>query len=682
MSTTDPLLQPFQLKHLSLRNRVLGTAHEPAYSEDAKPKERYVRYHEEKARGGVAVSMFGGSACVAPDSPAAFGNLYVGDDDIIPWFQTLSERVHAQGAGLMCQITHLGRRTYWNREDWLPTISPSPIREPAHRSFPKAMEHFDIHRVVQAYAEAARRCQEGGLDGVEIEAYGHLLDAFWSPATNRREDEYGGSLENRMRFGMQVLEAIRRAVGEDYIVGFRMVMDEDMDGGLSADEGLAIARTLVGTGSVDFINVIRGHIDTDEGLSHVIPGMGTPAGPHLDFVRRVREALDIPIFHASRINDVATARHALREGCVDMVGMTRALMADPYFVAKIQAGEEERIRPCVGAGYCIDRIYEGGDALCIHNAATGRESFLPQRISPGSGPRRRVVVVGAGPAGLEAARVMAERGHQVTVLEATDELGGQIQLAARVARRKEIIGIVDWLGAELERLAVELRFGCYAQVEDVLRLEPEVVIVATGGVPNTSFLSAGEDLVATSWDVLSGELRTQPGESVMMYDDNGQHPGISCAEFLANQGLQLELVTPDRMVGAEIGGTNLPGYLKALYEKNVRMTVNHRLRAVRREGGKLVATLYNEYPHLEVERQVDRVVVEHGTLPMDELYFELVPHSVNGGEVDLSALIGGRAQTLRSNSEGRFQLFRIGDAVASRNIHAAMYDALRLCVHF
>ena len=679
MSTSDPLLQPFQLKHLHLRNRVLGSSHEPAYSEDAKPKERYVRYHEEKARGGVAMSMFGGSACVAPDSPAAFGNLYLGDDDILPWFRTLSGRVHALGAGLMCQITHLGRRTYWNREHWLPTISPSCVREPAHRSFPKAMERFDIRRVVQAYAAAARRCQEGGLDGVEIEAYGHLLDAFWSPLTNRRDDEYGGALENRMRFGLEVLEAIRREVGEDYIVGFRMVMDEDLDGGITASEGLSIARTLVATGGVDFINVIRGHIDTDEGLSHVIPGMGTPAGPHLDFVRRVRDAIDVPIFHASRINDVATARHALREGCVDMVGMTRALMADPYFVAKVAAGEEARIRPCVGAGYCIDRIYEGGDALCIHNAATGREISLPHRVPRSDGPLRRAVVVGAGPAGLEAARVLAERGHQVTVQEATDELGGQIQLAARVPRRKEIIGIVDWLAAELERLGVEIRFGCYAQAEDVLALEPEVVIVATGGIPNTSLLTAGEDLVASTWDVLSGERRTQPGQMVMLYDDNGQHPGISCAEFLAGQGLQLELVTPDRMVGAEIGGTNLPSYLKVLYEKDVRMTVNHRLRSVRREGGKLIATLYNEYLHASIERSVDQVVVEHGTLPLDELYFELAPHSVNGGEVDLDALIAGRPQTLRSNPEGRFQLFRIGDAVASRNIHASIYDALRLC---
>jgi len=680
MSTNDPLLQPYQLKHLRLRNRVLSTAHEPAYSEDGKPKERYLRYHEEKARGGVALSMFGGSACVAPDSPAAFGNLYLGDDEIIPWFQTLSARLHALGAGLMCQITHLGRRTYWSRGHWLPTIAPSCVREPAHRSFPKAMEHFDIRRVVQAYGAAARRCQAGGLDGVEIEAYGHLLDAFWSPATNRRVDRYGGSLENRMRFGLEVLDAIRRAVGDDFIVGIRMVLDEDLEGGLTAEEGLVIARTMVATGGIDFVNVIRGHIDTDEGLSHVIPGMGTPAGPHLDFVRRVRDALQVPVFHASRINDVATARRALREGCVDMVGMTRALFADPYFVAKVAAGEEARIRPCVGASYCIDRIYEGGEALCIHNAATGRELSLPQRIPRSAGPHRRSVVIGAGPAGMEAARALAERGHIVTLLEAADEPGGQVRLAARVPRRREIIGIAHWLSAELERLGVEIRYGCYAQAKDVLALAPELVVIATGGIPNTSFLAAGEDLVASTWDVLSGGLRLSGGK-VLLYDDNGQHPGVSCAELLAGQALQVELVTPDRMVGAEIGGTNYPSYLRALYQHEVTMTVNQRLRAVRREGRKLVATLYNEYLHASSERTVDHVVVEHGTLPADELYFELAPHSLNGGEVDLDALIAGRPQTLRNNPDGRFQLFRVGDAVASRNIHAAMYDALRLCLH-
>ena len=210
----DPLLQPFQLKHLTLRNRVISTSHEPAYSEEALPKERYRLYHEEKAKGGIAMTMIGGSSIVAPDSPQAFGNLYVGSDAIIPWFKELTAGVHKHGAAVMCQITHLGRRTSWAKENWLPVIAPSPVREPAHRAFPKEMEDWDFVRVIAAYGAAARRCREGGMDGIEIESYGHLFDAFWSPITNERTDAYGTqTLENRMRFSVEVLQEGATAIG-------------------------------------------------------------------------------------------------------------------------------------------------------------------------------------------------------------------------------------------------------------------------------------------------------------------------------------------------------------------------------------------------------------------------------------------------------------------------------------
>lgn len=680
MIANDPLLRPLQLKHLQLKNRVLSTSHEPAYSENGLPKRRYQLYQEEKAKGGVALTMFGGSSLVAPDSPAAFGNLYAGNDDIIPYFQELADRVHRHGSALMCQITHLGRRTSSYTEHWLPTLAPSCVREPAHRSFPKAMEDWDIHRVVKAYGAAARRCLEGGLDGIEVEAYGHLLDSFWTPLVNRRVDDYGGSLENRMRFSLEVLEEIRGQVGKDFIVGIRMVFDEELPGGLTRDEGMQIAKTLVKRGGIDFVNVIKGHIDTDEGLSHVIPNMGTPAAPHLEFAGAIKAELEVPVFHAARINDVATARHAIREGHLDMVGMTRAQMADPYLVAKIERGEEERIRPCVGAGYCIDRIYGEGEALCIHSPATGREQTLPHVIARSDSEARRVVVVGAGPAGLEAARVSAERGHEVVLYEATNQPGGQVALTARVPRRREIIGITDWLYSEVERLGVELHFNHFAEVEDILGDSPDIVVMATGGLPNTEFLSEGEDLVTSTWDILSGSVTV--GRSVLLYDDNGQHPGLSCAEYIAGKGVALELITPDRMVGAQIGGTNYPGYFRAFYEAGVVMTVNQRLVAVRRDGDQLLAVLYNEYDKSTVERRVDQVVVEHGTLPMDELYFELKEGASNRGEVDLDALIEGRAQELVGNPEGNYRLFRVGDAVASRNIHASIYDSLRLCMTF
>ena len=464
--STDPLLQPYRLRHLHLRNRLMSTAHEPAYTEDGMPKERYRLYHAEKAKGGIALTMIGGSSVVAPDSPQAFGNILLYKDEVVRWLAELADDVHDHGAAVMIQMTHLGRRTNWNKADWLPVIAPSNVREPSHRAFPKIMEDWDIARVIEAYADGAERVKAAGLDGLELECYGHLIDQFWSPATNKREDDYGGSLDNRMRFGLEVFSAIRKRVGEDFLVGARMVCDEDWDRGITREEGVSIARRLAASGLIDFVNVIRGHIDTEEALSHVIPGMGSRSAPHLDFSGEVRAATRMPTFHAARIQDVATARHAIESGKLDMVGMTRAHLADPHIARKVAEGREHQIRPCVGMGYCIDSIYSG-QAVCIHNAATGREATIPHVIAKSDGPKRKVVVVGAGPAGLEAARVAGERGHEVVVLEAAAEAGGQVRIAAGLKRRREIMGIVDWRLAECARLGVAIRCNVYAEAANV-----------------------------------------------------------------------------------------------------------------------------------------------------------------------------------------------------------------------
>ena len=673
----DPLLQPYQLKHLTLRNRVMTTAHEPAYSEDGLPKDRYRLYHVERAKGGVALTMTAGSAIVSPDSPAAFGNLHAYRDEIVPWLKRLTEDCHEHGAAVMIQISHLGRRTNWNKADWLPVLAPSPLREPAHRTFPKTAEDWDIERIVADYASAAQRMQAAGVDGIELEAYGHLMDGFWSPATNQRTDAWGGSLDNRLRFTQRVLDAIRAACGTAFIVGIRMVADEDWDRGLSRAEGLEIAKRLASGGQVDFLNLIRGHIDTDAALSKVIPIHGTPASPHLDFAGEVRAATGFPVFHAARINDVATARHAIRQGKLDMVGMTRAHIADPHIVRKIMLGVEHEIRPCVGATYCLDRIYEGGEALCIHNAATGREGSLPHTIAPTTGRRLRVVIVGAGPAGLEAARVCAERGHQVLLLEAADAPGGQVRLAARSPRRAELIGIVDWRVARCQALGVELRCNVLAESAEVLAGNPEVVIIATGGLPNTQVLESGNELVVSSWDIVSGDVK--PAAQVLLFDDNGAHPGMQAAEAIARAGSQLEIVSPERFFAPEIGGLNHVAYAQVFQQHGVVVTIARRLLLVAREGTRLAAVVGSDYGATRETRLVDQVVVEHGTLPLDELYFALKPGSVNLGEVDYAALVAGRPQTLARNPDGRYRLLRIGDAVQSRNVHAAVYDALRFC---
>ena len=673
--SNDPLLQPYQLKHLKLRNRIIVTSHEPAYSEDGMPKGRYRAYHAERARAGVAMTMTAGSATASRDSPPAFGNILAFKDEVVPWIRELTDAVHEHGAAVMIQLTHLGRRTRWDRGDWLPVISPSHRREPAHRAFPKKVEDWDIERVVKDFADAAERMKAGGMDGIELECYGHLNDQFWSPLTNELDAPYGGSLENRLRFSFDVLKAIRERVGPDFIVGMRPTIDERLEGGITREDGFEIAKRLKDSGLIDFLNIVRGHADTDAGLTDMIPIQGMANSPHLDFAGEIRALTDFPTFHAAKIPDVATARHAIASGKVDMVGMTRAHIADPHIVRKIMEQREDEIRPCVGANYCLDRIYQGEEAYCIHNPSSGRELTEPHQIEKAPA-RRKIVVIGAGPAGLEAARVAAERGHEVVVHEAAAQAGGQIRLTMQSPRRREMISIIDWRLAQCEKLGVTIRYNSWAEADTVMAETPDAVVIATGGLPYTDVLRAGNELVVSSWDIISGDVK--PGTRVLVYDDAGDPAALQAAEIVANTGAHVEIMTPDRSFSPEIMGMNLVPFMRALQKLDTIFTVTYRLEAVERSGGQLLAHIGSDYGGVAKQRGFDQVVVNHGTRPLDELYFELKPLSRNLGEVAYEALIDGRQQEIARNPDGAFQLFRIGDAVAARNTHAAIYDALRL----
>lgn len=671
----DPLLKPFRLKHLTLRNRVLSTSHAPSFQEGGHPRDRYRLYHEEKARGGVGLTMIGGSTNIAPDSPSVFGQLYAGDDSIIPWFRALTDGVHKHGAAVMCQITHMGRRTAWDDGHWLPVISPSGVRERAHRSFPKAMETEDINRVIAQFVDAAQRCQQGGFDGIELLSHSHLLGQFLSPLVNRREDAYGGSLENRMRLILQVVEAVREAVGSDFIVGVRATGDELINGGLDADDCVEIAKVLSATGAVDFLNILAGAPYDDLGLAGWVPPMGMPAAAHLSVAGRIRRAVDIPVFHAGGVADIATARHAISEGIVDLIGMTRAHLADPYLVTKLARGDENRIRPCVGLGYCVDRVNQGKDAVCGHNAATGREARMPHIIRAAD-DRKKVVIVGGGPGGLEAARVSAERGHETILFEASDRLGGQLNLASGGMTRRQIASVADWLIQEVELLGVDVRLNHYAEATDVIAEGPDVVVVATGGWPDEVDVPGGH-LAISSWEVLGGDARVS-GE-IILFDEVGDQSAAVCADVLARQACTVLMVTPDRAIAHELGPTNSSVVLRDLVRQNVTFQCFHELVSLEAEGNRKKATLRHVLTTATEVRIADHVVVEHGASPMDAIFHELKVHSRNVGQLHHSAMIAGTFPFLDSSPDGRFYLARVGDAVASRNIHAALYDALRVC---
>jgi dimethylglycine catabolism A len=643
------LFTPIQVGGLRLKNRIYSSGHAEAMAEGGRPTERLRRYHEAKARGGCALTIFGGSSSVHPSSPAAaWKQIANHDDSIIPAYRAIADSVHHHGCLVFTQLTHLGRRAQSDGDETNILVAPSQIPEAVHREVPHELEGEQIVELVRAFGEAARRCQDGGLDGIEISmAHNHLIDQFWSPLFNERLDEYGGSLENRMRFALEVLTEIRRRVGRDFVVGARISGDEFTRGGLTAQDMGAIARRLAASGLVDFLSIIGGGGHTYALQAAAVPNMSFSTAVYLPLATAIKEAVPgMPILHASRIVDPIDADRIVAAGHVDVVGMTRALIADPELPRKAREGRRADIRTCVGANEgCIDRIYQGKPVTCVQNPAAGREAELgdiPPATTPG-----KVVVVGGGVAGLEAARTAALRGHRVLLFEKATELGGQVRLAALAPARAEYAGIVRYLVAQVRTLGVDVRPGLEATPTLVLAEGPDAVIVATGShaymppVPG----SDGKHVV-TDRDVLGGDVTV--GANVVVIDDVHTQQALSTAELLLDAGKRVEVISPLFYVGQDIGVTSIAPLYQRLFTKGVVLTPCTELRAI--EGTTVVVANVYSGAERRIEA-VDTVVLAMGSRSTDGLYRALK------GQVPA--------------------LYAAGDCVAPRGVHQAILDGTR-----
>src|SRR5947209_2195250 len=640
------LFSPIPVGRLTLKNRIYSSGHAEAMAEGGRPSGRLVHYHEAKARGGCALTIFGGSSSVHPSSPAAaWKQIANHDDSIIPGYRALADAVHAHDCLVFTQLTHLGRRAQSDPEGSGVLWAPSQIPERVHREVPHELEPEQIAELVSAFGEAARRCREGGLDGVEISmAHNHLVDQFWSPLFNERRDEYGGSLDNRMRFGFEVLAEIRRRAGRDFVVGARISGDEHTPGGLGAEDMAAIARRLAASGLIDFLSIIGGGTHTYTLQAASVPNMSFAPAVFVPLAAAIKNAAPgMPILHASRIVDPVHADRIVAARQIDVVGMTRALIADPDLPRKAREGRLDDIRTCVGANEgCIDRIYQGKPVTCVQNPANGREGELGQ-VGKAS-VAKKVVIVAGGVAGLEAARVAALRGHRVVLFEKDTQLGGQVLLAARAPARADYAGIVRFLVIQVKKLGVEIRLGVEAAAAGVLAERPDAVVIATGSHPYVPPLPGADGKhVVTDRDVLADTARV--GANVVVVDDVHTQQALSTAELLLDQGKRVEVVSPLFYVGQDVGITSIAPLYTRLFTKGAVLTPHTELRAI--EGSAVIVANVHAGAERRIEG-VDSVVLAMGSRSTDALYREL---------------------------KGRVpELHAVGDCVAPRGVHQAILD--------
>lgn len=544
--TYPNLFRELRLRHLRLRNRIFSSGHGTGFGRDGAFTERHIEYHRERARGGIALIVT--EATAVDDSPLRTWNVRNVDDCILDGYRRLADAVHAEGAAVFALLSHTGRNTNMDSEG-RPPRATTEVPMDRTRDIPHVLDGDEIEQIVAAFAAAARRCREGGLDGVELSfTHGNLVQEFLSPYSNRREDIYGGSEENRLRFARQVLEACRDAVGPGFIMGIRFSADEIVPGGYGLEDGLRYAALFVEWGALDFLDISAGTNASMWSRPRHYPEISSPEGPLVHFAKAAKAVVRVPVFCVGKIPHGRMAEAILAAGDADMVAMTRAHIAEPELVNKLRAGREDDIRTCIYCNEsCFGRQQRFGDISCVYNPRSGREWLWPKLSKPER--RLRVTVIGGGPAGLEAARVAARRGHAITLHEKLDRLGGQINLLARTPFRAGYAQIVMWLERQARQAGAAIQLSSEPDADAILASAPDAVIVATGAADSKQPVPGADRAgVFTARQVLEG---ANLGRRVVVGDWDGKQMGMSVAAYLADRGHAVELISPAFYIGMD-----------------------------------------------------------------------------------------------------------------------------------
>jgi mycofactocin system FadH/OYE family oxidoreductase 2 len=600
-------------------------------------------YHAERAKGGVGL-IIGEMTSVHPNSLSLLQQLAGFDERSIPGFAMIADAVHKNGAKIFGQIAHSGRQSgglFTNQPVWAPSRVPSPrIRE-----IPHVMTIEEIEEVKEGFVKTASNFRAAGYDGIEIHgAHGYLINEFMSPFTNHRSDAYGGSLENRLRLALEIVDAVRAEIGNSMALGMRIGGDELVPGGLTLEEMRAIASKLEETGKLDYLSVSLGIHESH----HVMIGdMSVPLGAAVYLAAAIKEVVDLPVFAVLRINDPVQAEQILAEGKADAVNMVRALICDPELPEKASQGRVDDIRKCMACNQECRRVDTGASLCCTQNPTVGFEKELGADTLKAAPVKKKVVVVGGGPGGLEAARIAAMRGHKVTLYERNSELGGQVLAASRASSRAALQECVRYLSAQMGKLGVDVRLGVDARADLVIADNPDAVILATGSAPFVKEIpGAAEAAVKVSnvREVL--EERVDAGENVVIFDyPQGFWPCCDTAEVLAEKGKKVAVVTPLLFVGMGIPVDSLRPMYERLLSRHVVFIPNADISAV--QGRSVV--IYNVYDRKEqVLENVDTLILSLGGEAEDALYRQL----------------RGRIK----------ELYQVGDCVAARRISDAVRE--------